>query len=90
MNPAKEPDRYRVYTLQAPSRRQINMKEGAQIDLAVMLGQIDGKLDLLVTQDLDGRISSIESWQNRVTGGAGVILFLASIWELLRYVKILH
>jgi hypothetical protein len=65
------------------------MKEGAQVDVAYQLGQIDGKLDQLIAQDFDGRIASLEQWKARAGGGGAVILFLITAWELLRYVHVL-
>jgi hypothetical protein len=79
---------YRVYTVRRSDR--YNMKEGAQLDLAVMLGQIDGKLDRLIAQDLDKRLGRVESWKSRLHGGGAVILSAITLWEFLRYVKILH
>lgn len=83
MNPQQE---FKVYQIRPPRRPQ-PMKEGAQsLDWPIMLGQIDGKLDLLLEQDLVGRVAKLERWRSQVHGGGAVILFLISVWEILSHV----
>jgi len=57
-------------------------------DIKLLLGQLDGKVDMILAgqtvqrQTLeahDGRIGTLEKWQARVLGGAAVAGFVSGI-----------
>lgn len=57
-------------------------------DLKVMLGQLDGKMDMVlksldegkvVMVTLEARTAKLERWQSRLMGGAAVAGFVAGI-----------
>ena len=63
------------------------------------VGELSGKLDGILSAleprikalesadtALDHRVTDLEVWRGRALGGGGVILFLVTSWELVRYV----
>ncbi len=66
--------------------------------LVFLVGEMNGKLDNLIfampalnrrVDDVENEVSKIKVLLARGMGGGGVILFLITSWELLRYVHVI-